>query len=444
MVKERTATTKQTTRHTPLHKEYMPSSDATFNKGAARKKYTERDERRRKKETAEYVDPKLSKKILSIAREQQDELEREDRSEEEGEEQEEEYEETYEEDVSYDAFADELELDEGDQAMLDRFFPSAVTQRRNLADIVMEKIRQHEDARNRPQNSSDKERVTPPGINPKVVEVYTHRYKSGKLPKAFKIIPSLPNWDEILFLTHPESWTPHAVFQATRIFVSNLKARQSQKFFTYILLDHVREDIRETKKLNYHLYMALKKALYKPAAFFKGVLFPLCESGTCTLREAAIIGSVLSKVSVPVLHSSAALMHLPIWSPNSLFMRILLDKKYALPFKVVDAIVFHFIRFKGESGPLPVLWHQAFLTFCQRYVIIINQYVHNLIILSSYKQDLTPEQKDALMQVLRYHSHHQITPEIRREIVHSTCRGELISDDATMADYSATNAMMMD
>lgn len=34
------------------------------------------------------------------------------------------------------------------------------------------------------------------------------------------------------------------------------------------------------------------------------------QSGTCTLREAAIIGSVLTKVSVPVLHSGAALLKL--------------------------------------------------------------------------------------------------------------------------------------
>jgi essential nuclear protein 1 len=30
-------------------------------------------------------------------------------------------------------------------------------------------------------------------------------------------------------------------------------------------------------KLNVHLYDALKKALYKPSAFFLGILFPLCE-----------------------------------------------------------------------------------------------------------------------------------------------------------------------
>ncbi len=30
-------------------------------------------------------------------------------------------------------------------------------------------------------------------------------------------------------------------------------------------------------RLDSQLYEALKKALYKPAAFFKGILFPLCE-----------------------------------------------------------------------------------------------------------------------------------------------------------------------
>ena len=29
------------------------------------------------------------------------------------------------------------------------------------------------------------------------------------------------------------------------------------------------------RKLNYHLYQALKKAMYKPAAFFKGLVIPL-------------------------------------------------------------------------------------------------------------------------------------------------------------------------
>lgn len=130
------------------------------------------------------------------------------------------------------------------------------------------------------------------------------------------------------------------------------------------------------------------------------------------MREAVIIGSVLTKVSIPVLHSAAALMKLAemeYTGPTSIFIRVLLDKKYALPYKVVDALVFHFIRFKREQRQLPVLWHQSFLVFAQRY-----------------KADLTAEQKEALLDVLRVKVHAQITPEIRREIVHSVARGEEI------------------
>lgn len=37
--------------------------------------------------------------------------------------------------------------------------------------------------------------------------------------------------------------------------------------------------------------------------YHTGIVIPLCESGTCTLREAIIIGSILTKCSIPVLHS---------------------------------------------------------------------------------------------------------------------------------------------
>ncbi|KAJ2445817.1 snoRNA-binding rRNA-processing protein, partial [Coemansia sp. RSA 2440] len=127
---------------------------------------------------------------------------------------------------------------------------------------------------------------------------------------------------------------------------------------------------------------------------------------------AVIIGSVLSKVSVPVLHSAAALFQLSEMEysgPTSLFIRVLLDKKYALPYKVVDSLVFHFLSFKQDERELPVLWHQAFLVFVQRY-----------------KADLTPEQKEALMGLIKAQYHEGISEEIRREIVHSVCRGEMI------------------
>jgi essential nuclear protein 1 len=106
------------------------------------------------------------------------------------------------------------------------------------------------------------------------------RYKSGPLPKALKILPSLPHWAQLLALTEPTKWTPHAAFACTKIFVSNLKPTEVRVFLEGVLLDQCREDMRANAgKLNVHLYEALKKALYKPAAFFKGVLFPLCEVG---------------------------------------------------------------------------------------------------------------------------------------------------------------------
>lgn len=119
------------------------------------------------------------------------------------------------------------------------------------------------------------------------VGVVLSRYKSGPLPKPFKIIPSLPAWARMLALTQPENWSPQACHAATRMFVSQMKPPQARVFLEGVLLDAIREDIRLTKdgvrkqknnrKLNVHYYEALKRALYKPAAFFKGIIFPLLQ-----------------------------------------------------------------------------------------------------------------------------------------------------------------------
>lgn len=97
------------------------------------------------------------------------------------------------------------------------------------------------------------------------------------MPKAFKIIPSLPAWARILALTHPENWSPQACRAATRIFISNMKPAQARVFLQGVVLDAIREDIRENGKLNVHYYEALKRSLYKPGAFFKGVIFPMLD-----------------------------------------------------------------------------------------------------------------------------------------------------------------------
>lgn len=90
---------------------------------------------------------------------------------------------------------------------------------------------------------------------------------------------------------------------------------------------------------------------------------------------------------------------------NSIFLRLLLDKKYALPFRVLDALVAHFLSFRSEKRMLPVLWHQSFLTLAQRY-----------------KADLASEQKVSLLELLKIQMHPQISAEIRRELQNSESR----------------------
>ncbi|XP_035693133.1 bystin-like [Branchiostoma floridae] len=389
-----------------------------------------------------FVDKNLSRKILEQARRQQEELEEEhgvvrkgrkgaaqktvtlggpSRDDDDDSEDEEDEEERAE-DEQFDY--QEVEVDEDDEKALALFMSANPPVRRTLADIIMEKIteRKTELASQRSDGS-----LPMPDLDERVVRVYKDvrqilcRYRSGKLPKAFKIIPALANWEQILYITEPETWTAAAMYQATRIFTSNLNVKMAQRFFNLVLLPRVRDDITEFKRLNFHLYMALKKALFKPAAFMKGILLPLCESGTCTLREAIIISSVLAKTSIPVLHSSAAMLKIAEMDyngANSIFLRVLLDKKYALPYRVVDAMVFHFLRFVSDKRQLPVLWHQCLLTFVQRY-----------------KEDLASEQKEAMIDLLRAQTHEQITPEIRRELLNSKCRDE--ETDEPMAGASS-------
>ena len=60
------------------------------------------------------------------------------------------------------------------------------------------------------------------------------------------------------------------------------------------------------------------------------------------------MSSVVTRTSIPVLHAAAAMLkiaEMPYTGANSIFLRVMLDKKYALPYRVTDALVFHFYRY---------------------------------------------------------------------------------------------------
>ncbi|KAL4002284.1 Bystin family protein [Acanthocheilonema viteae] len=302
-----------------------------------------------------------------------------------------------------------LQINPEDERAIEKFMSKTNTPSRALNDIIIEKIEKKKSELELQAVCPEDDDFVIKQMDPAIVEMYREiglvlsRYRSGKIPKAFKVLPKMMNWEQLLYLTNPDKWSAAAMYQATRIFASNLHSRICQRFYNLILLPRLRDDISEYKKLNFHLFQALHKAIYKPQAFFKGILLPLCESGTCTLREATIFGSVLAKASIPMLHAAVAMLkiaNMEYTGSNSLFLRILIDKKYSLPYRAIDALVNHYLRFRKEERQLPVLWHQSLLAFAQRY-----------------KNDISNEQRSALLELTKVQNHYHITPEVCRELM---------------------------
>ncbi|KAK0672288.1 Bystin-domain-containing protein [Cercophora samala] len=463
-------------RHNPLHDDLV-STGVVKNKDGKPSKRAKKDQ----SEEQKFVDSRASRKILDLSRELLDEDAQQGQQEENGGERgafnfdpsnfesRDQDEELYGEDDTWgdeEEEVEEVEVDASDLEAFNAFIKPSMQDDpllthgwdmkgdggqgqqqgggRSLADIILAKIAEKEAQQQgqwRDDNPADEEYVLPP----KVIEVFEKigmflsRYKSGPLPKPFKVLPQIPHWELILEVTNPSHWTPNAVYSATRIFVA-AKPKVVQRFMEMVVLDRVREDIYENKKLNVHLFNSLKKGLYKPAGFFKGFLRPLAASGTCTLREAQIVAGVLTRVSIPVIHSAMALKELCeiaaelVTSKNesvsaiNYLIKTLIEKKYALPHQCIDSLVFFFLRYPQMSmnshAELPVIFHKSLLAFSERY-----------------KNDLSEDQREALLDLLLSHGHYAMAPEIRRELLAGRGRGVPIEQPAVAFDGDDT--MMM-
>ncbi|RDB25747.1 Bystin [Hypsizygus marmoreus] len=426
------------TRHNPLYQDIQEDSDSTPRavKVKRRLRPVDLDE-----EEEEYLDPRSSRRVLELAQSQQEEFELDESDDDvlnaprsaefrqdsfrvardaELNSEDEDEDPIYMNVNEEEGLLRSLDLDASDLAVLENLHPSDHAERKTLADIILSKMGAAEGVafpavsptQTQKHDSSD----PAAGLDPRIVELFTKAGQSmlstGPLPKVIKLLPSFPSWQRYLALTQPTSWHPAALRKATGIFVANMKPRQAQFFFRYVLLPAVRDDIagggagrKVGRGLNVHYYEALVRAMFKPAPFFKGVVFPFLEEN-CTLKEAAIVASVLAKKSIPSVHLGAAIVHIAasdFSGPRALFLRVLLDKKKDLPYRVLDDLVFHFIRIsnwaKSKGVDLPVLWHQSLLVFSQRY-----------------SANLTRDQKHALLDVVKANFHHQIGPEVRREL----------------------------
>jgi essential nuclear protein 1 len=485
----------QKMRHNPLSEDYVPS-DSFFEQAQPAKRQKRSKKNDEEGDGPSYVDSKSSRKILEIGRELAEEADGENKTRRPpianpafdfetrlGEDDDVEDPTTqYDDDEVWgdeEEEAEEVEIDPNDLATFNKFIPtdenpivwpgeeaqSSEDNGTDLAALILQRISEHESSNpvQKPQIIGGGDPEDAVELPAKVVEVYTKvgmilsRYKSGKLPKPFKILPTIPAWETLVGVTRPDQWTPNSVYAATRMFVSS-KPQVAQQFLHSVLLPAVQDDIHDTHKLNIHLYNALKKALYKPSAFFKGIVFPMLVDGTCTQREATIVASVVAKISVPVLHSAAAIHRLceiaaeqmssdpDAAGPVNIFLKTLLEKKYALPYKVIDSLVFHFLRFRaagassadamdvdmaggdlGGTGKLPVIWHQCLLAFAQRY-----------------RNDITEDQREALLDLLLTRGHKTISPDVRRELLEGRGRGVLEEPAPVGIDGDDTMIMAVD
>lgn len=119
---------------------------------------------------------------------------------------------------------EQVQITEEDERAFARFMSGGGDQpRRRIADIIMEKLTEKK-TELATEMSDDMSQQQQPELDERVVKMYSQikeilsRYRSGKLPKAFKIIPSLSNWEHILYLTDPDGWSAAAVYQVCFLF----------------------------------------------------------------------------------------------------------------------------------------------------------------------------------------------------------------------------------
>lgn len=100
-----------------------------------------------------------------------------------------------------DTFYENIEINEDDEKALEKFMSSNPGPRRTLGDILAEKLTEVK------THFTDDGSVKMQDLDPRVQQMYQgvrdvlRKYRSGKLPKAFKIIPNLRNWEQILYIT---------------------------------------------------------------------------------------------------------------------------------------------------------------------------------------------------------------------------------------------------
>ncbi|KAJ3431686.1 bystin [Anaeramoeba flamelloides] len=305
----------------------------------------------------------------------------------------------------------------------------------SITDRILQAIEENERELALKLKSSEKVIKVQKKLNPKATKVYKkvgnflQTYKSGKLPKALQFVPLIKDYEKILIVSRPETWSNQAVSAVTKLFACSGTPKVCEFYNKIVLLPHIRNDLEENKKLNYHLYEALKRACFKPSAFYKGIVIPLCQKLDCTLREANVVSSIIKRRKLPALHSSAALLRISLLEYTgaiSIFVRAIITKNYSLPLRVIGGIVNHLSSFYDFKEDLPLCWHLCFLDFVQRYSTQLNK-----------------EQIQKLLKLIIRQSHYAITPVIRGILRDTTPKEEQLKKNQQKI-ISQVETMLLD
>ena len=125
----------------------------------------------------------------------------------------------------------EVAVNEDDDLAIRMFMKPSGVKTRTLADIINEKITEKKTEID--TQFTDTSEVAR-DIDPKVCEMYSEvgkllsRYRSGKIPKAFKVLPQFRNWEQLLHLTNPDGWSAAAMYQVSYFLLH--RAMDSQRF----------------------------------------------------------------------------------------------------------------------------------------------------------------------------------------------------------------------
>jgi essential nuclear protein 1 len=249
--------------------------------------------------------------------------------------------------------------------------------------------------------------AAPPDLDAAIRAVYVQLgtvlrlYKSGKLPKAVHAVAcqGVPAWLALLQLAEPARWSANAVLAVTTLFVQTASDGRCQTYLHEVLLPCVRQLLEGARRLPQQIFQALVLAARRPRCFVLGVLLPLSQEPTCTLKEAKMIATIAGKVRVSKDHANAFLIKVceagEVTPVRTIFVAKFIGKGQALAVQAIDAILSYFMRFLAIDGKQPLLWHRALVDFVKRY-----------------GRDLTQEQRAAVAELVAKHSHHHVTPEV--------------------------------